>query len=164
MRLRSPRLALLLAAVFAFYLWTAATGWRPLAFPSDPGRPGTSAFAGNHNLLAQAFLAGHLYLTIPPDPRLLALPDPYDPGQNHLYRLPASLYKDRYYLYWGPAPVLLLFLPFRAPTGLYFPENLAGVLFCFTSLLFSTATLLFFYNDAFSRPRPLGCSYWPWPP
>jgi hypothetical protein len=118
-RLRSPGLVLLLAVRFAFYLWTAATGWRSLAPRRELGRKGDRDFAGFHNLLTEAFLAGQLHLTIPPDLRLLALPDPYDPVANAPYRLPeASLYRGKYYFYWGPAPVLLLFLPFRLLIGL----------------------------------------------
>ncbi len=54
MKLRSPGLVLLLAAVFAFYFWTAATGGRSLAH-----------FAGFHNLLKEAFPAGQLHLDPP---------------------------------------------------------------------------------------------------
>ncbi len=60
-----------------------------------------------YELLGDAFLAGQLHLPVTPNPELLALPDPYDPGQNEPYRLQdASLYEGRYYLYWGPVPGL----------------------------------------------------------
>ena len=59
--------------------------------------------------LADAFLAGRTSLLQAPDPRLLALPDPYDPVANKPYRVhDLSLYEGRYYLYWGPAPAALL--------------------------------------------------------
>lgn len=155
MRLRSPALVLLLAALFAFYLWTAATGWRSLAPGRELGRVGARDFAGFHNLLTEAFLAGQLHLTIPPDPRLLALPDPYDPSASAPYRLSeASLYHGKYYFYWGPTPVLLLFLPFRLLTGLYLPESLAGLLFCSGAFLCAAATLILFQRALFPALPP----------
>jgi hypothetical protein len=137
------RLALLLAALCGFYFWTVATSRRPIRLYRELGRQGERLYAGAYNVIAAGFLAGQLHLTIQPDPRLLALPDPYDASQNHPYRLhDASLYRGKYYYYWGPAPVLALFLPFRLLTGYYFPENLAGSLFASVSLLFSTASLI----------------------
>jgi hypothetical protein len=57
--------------------------------------------------LAESFRAGKLHLLVEPEPELLALPDPYDPLQSGDLRLgDASLYKGRYYMYWGPAPAL----------------------------------------------------------
>jgi len=83
------------------YFWTAATSL-------DSGR-------NYHALLAEAFEDGETSLPIEPPDELLALPDPYDPVQNDPYRLhDASLYEGRYYLYFGPAPAALLFLPLRA--------------------------------------------------
>ena len=60
--------------------------------------------------LASAFQHGSLSLEVKPDPALLALPNPYDPGERHhvTYLLDVSLYKGRYYLYFGPVPALFL--------------------------------------------------------
>ena len=67
-----------------------------------------------YNLLAKGYLSGHLSLSILPAPELLALPDPYDPIANARLRIwDATLFKGRYYLYFGPTPALLLFAPFR---------------------------------------------------
>ncbi len=59
---------------------------------------------------AVAFQQGHLYLDTQPSPTLLALPDPYDPSERAgvPYMLDASLFRGRYYLYFGPVPGLLL--------------------------------------------------------
>jgi hypothetical protein len=87
-------------AVGVFYFWTAATS-------PDPGR-------SYHSLLAESFEHGRTDLPVTPAPELLALPDPYDPAQNLPYRLhDASLYHGNYYLYFGPAPAALFFLPLR---------------------------------------------------
>jgi hypothetical protein len=65
-----------------------------------------------YSWLADAFLHGQTSLLIKPDPGLLSLPDPYDPGANGEYRLrgyhDALLYQGKFYLSWGPVPALLL--------------------------------------------------------
>lgn len=76
--------------------------------------------------LADAFLAGQTYLLRDPPAELLALPDPWDPNTNGLYRgIPLqrkgdrftglhdlSLYHGKLYLQWGPLPALAI-IPFR---------------------------------------------------
>ena len=80
----------------------------------------------HYEYLAEGFLHGHTYLQLEPDPRLLQLKDPYDPDANKPYRLwDASLYQGRYYLYYGPAPAIVLMLPWRILTGLALPQRLA---------------------------------------
>lgn len=73
------------------------------------GRFGPGEFP-HHDRLGEAFLSGRLDLSVT-RPELLALPNPYDPVQNTVYRMPdmhdLSLYKDRLYPYWGPAPALV---------------------------------------------------------
>ena len=60
--------------------------------------------------LARSFLNGNLYLPIEPDPKLLELPNPYDPIARAGIDSPTdiSLYKGRFYMYWGPVPALIL--------------------------------------------------------
>lgn len=63
---------------------------------------------------AIAFRNGQLHLLDKPAPELLALSDPYNDNLRRisnvhdLYLIDASLYKEKYYLYWGPAPSLFL--------------------------------------------------------
>jgi hypothetical protein len=61
-----------------------------------------------YDSLATAFRHGQLSVEAVPDPGLLALPDPYDPAarQDIPYLQDFSLYKGRYYLYFGPVPAL----------------------------------------------------------
>ncbi|HLO15930.1 MAG TPA: hypothetical protein VK206_13940 [Anaerolineales bacterium] len=61
-------------------------------------------------LLATSFQQGDLSLPLRPDAALLALPNPYDPAARQGVKAPLdlSLYKGKFYLYWGPAPALLL--------------------------------------------------------
>src|SRR5262245_30462744 len=131
--LRAVAVGAVLAAVCAFYFWTTISNYHPYQF----GAP------GYHNLLADAFLAGQLPLLVQPRPELLALEDRYDPRQNRRYRHhDLSLYRDKYYLYWGPVPALVLFAPYKAALGRYLDQNLAVPLFCFGGLLWSGALLL----------------------
>src|SRR5580698_3740741 len=110
-----------LAACAALLFWIA-NGSAPLV--------GERGEAWHHyEYLVDGFLAGHTSLSVKPDPALLALADPYSPSQNGPWRLwDASLYQGRFYLYFGPTPVLLL-LPWRFLTGHHLPERLAVAAF-----------------------------------
>jgi hypothetical protein len=122
------------ALVGAYYLWTIWTSGSPIAFGKDRD--------DYYNLLSDGLLGGHLHLLVKPDPALLALPNPYDPYANTGLRIhDLSLYHGHYYLYWGPAPALLLYIPFRLlPLG-DLPETLAVFLFAFVGFCFSIACL-----------------------
>lgn len=67
-----------------------------------------------YELQARAFRDGKLALPINPSQELLALSNPYDPHQRHTLspqkRAPMdfSLYKGKFYLYWGPVPALVI--------------------------------------------------------
>src|ERR1035438_2785461 len=54
-----------------------------------------------------------------------------DPTANGRFRLhDASLYHGKYYLYFGPTPALVLFLPYKVLTGSHLPSSVAVALFC----------------------------------
>lgn len=86
---------------------------------------------------AEGFLGGHTFLSVLPDPGLLRLKDPYDPKVNARYRLwDASLYRGRYYLYFGPTPALFMaagrvisghMIPQRLAVGAFAAAGLAGL-------------------------------------
>lgn len=129
---RSPRrtwfqrtfLFFAVAAVLAFQVWTVRT--------STPEWPRAHGEENDYyNLLSRGFLSGHLNLKRDPDPELLRLSDPYDPQKR--VGIPVlhdvSLYHGKYYLYWGPAPVVALFLPFRVLTGCDLPQMYGNLLF-----------------------------------
>jgi hypothetical protein len=95
-----------------------------------------------HALQARGFLAGRTSLPVEPAPELLALKDPYDYKVNQPYRLhDTSLYRGKYYLYFGPAPALLLFLPYRVLTGRDLPNFVAVPLLCTAGFLCACALL-----------------------
>jgi hypothetical protein len=61
---------------------------------------------GYYDHLADAFRSGQLHSLIQPNPLLLAQADPYDPQHRWLWVWDFSLYKGKYYLYYGPVPAL----------------------------------------------------------
>jgi hypothetical protein len=128
LRLSSALALALSAGVLWFYLWTASDG-RSFAW--------STAQDGHYNLLAQGLLRGQLHLPVEPRPELFELVDPYDPAKNAPYRLhDASLYRGRYYLYFGLAPALAAFVPFRL-LGIDLPEGLAAAGFAFSAFVLS---------------------------
>jgi len=146
--------ASLLATIFLFYLWTASTsyavGKTSFRFGFDEEDP--------YNLLSHAMMKGSLSLLIQPDPGLLSLPDPYDPVKNGAYRLNGahdlSLYRGKFYIYFGPVPAIVMFMPFHLLSGLDMPGNLALVLFCIggtilTLLIFRVLVGTFFPQLSF---------------
>ena len=95
------------------------------------------------NLLGKAFLAGHTYIAPKPDPALLALSNPYDYRKNHkLLFLDATLYDGKYYFYFGPAPTLLVWIPFYLLTGISLNDAQIGFGFSEAALL-TEALLLY---------------------
>lgn len=107
------------AAVFVVVLFWMSASWGQFIFKTDLGSP--------YDQLAEAFLAGRLNIATVPDPRILALENPYNPAQRIgiYYPWDLSLYNGKYYPYWGPVPTLLLHLPYRLVTGQSISENLA---------------------------------------
>ena len=96
----------------------------------QPGYPGHY-----YQYLTEGFVRGHTYMAIAPARELAGLPDPYDPAQNRLYRLSdASYYQGRYYLYYGPTPIVVLMLPWRLLTGSEMPERVAAAVFAAAAL------------------------------
>jgi hypothetical protein len=99
---------------------------------------------GYYNYLTDAFQHHQLSLVIRPPKQLLALKDPFDPNQNcRLAMSDFSLYKGKYYLYWGPVPVLLFFWPARLiPFIPYLPEPCGGMICCTLGFAASIGLLL----------------------
>jgi hypothetical protein len=138
--------AVLLAAILWFYLWSVSQGL-PLPF-------GTSQ--GHYPPLTDGFLAGQLSVPILPSAELLAIENTYDEPLNRPpYFHDASLYKGKYYIYFGVTPVVLLFLPFRVLGLGNLPESGAVAVFMFASVVFSLLTLAFLRRTEFPTLRRL---------
>ena len=130
----------MLALLAGFYFFTAGgLGFRREA-------------EGYYNLQTAGFIQGHLYAAVEPHPGLLALADPYDPVANAPYRVhDMTFWQGKYYLYFGVAPVLLLFLPVQVLTGHFIMEPVAVALFVSVGLAFSALALAGMRRRLFPR-------------
>jgi len=63
-----------------------------------------------YDLLVRGWQDGHLHLSVKPRASLLRKANPFNYRYVGLWLWDASLYKGRYYLYWGPVPGLCLWL------------------------------------------------------
>jgi hypothetical protein len=120
--------------VFAIYLFLGGMGLTERNIPS----PREDAY----NSLARGLLSGHLYAAKEVPPGLAALPDPYDPKANEVYRSDVdymdhdySYYQGHMYLYFGVAPALFVFIPWHVLTGTWLPQWMAVALLCAGGLL-----------------------------
>ncbi|SRR6266536_2093389 len=95
-----------------------------------------------HNLIADSIIHRQGNLTIKPPQDLLRLENPYDPEANAQSvvgqrLLDLSLYKGKLYAYFGPAPAILLFVPFRLLRVGDLSPTLAGLIFSVLGFAFS---------------------------
>jgi hypothetical protein len=89
----------------------------------------------HYEYMAEGFVRGHTYLSVDPDPGLMKLKDPYEPAANAKIRLwDASLYRGRYYLYYGPTPAIALMVPWRIITGHMIQQRTAVAAFATAGL------------------------------
>ncbi len=135
-----------LAASILFYFWTVES--------THTGLKLEGAKRDYYNLLVQGFRKGHLYMDVAPDPALLALPAKERPGYAP-FLLDASLYQNRYYLYFGVVPALALYLPYALLTGQGLPEAGAALIFASAGLIFSALWWLEARKRFFPSSGPL---------
>jgi hypothetical protein len=125
--------------VMTFYIragWSYGKSLNPL--------PSSAPILYNfENLVADSLVAHQLSLKVEPPKGLLRLDDPYDPRTNGDYRANGlhdlSLYKGKLYAYFGPAPAILLYIPFRMLRVGDLSPTLATLVFCAVGFLFSLA-------------------------
>jgi hypothetical protein len=121
---------------FLFSWWSVDTSGAGIAFGGT--------YSDWYNQLAEAFVHGHLNLQITPPPALVHLKNPYDPALNSSLAAPYHdliLYKDRFYVSWGPAAAVVLFIPWKLLHIGQFSDAFAIVLFSEIGLIFVLATL-----------------------
>ncbi len=95
-------IGVLSASTIVIYIWVVSIGlWT--TWPNE---------TSYYDLLATAFSHGQISLEVQPDPALFTLENLYEPGSREGIPVlwDASLYKGKYYLYWGPTPAMLLAL------------------------------------------------------
>ncbi len=131
-----------LVLIFATYLFIAGKSEAHLKRADKFGNIPEYGRDQYYNLQTSAFLSGHLYLPVKPRKELLELKDPYDPEKNAPYRLlDLSLFKDKYYMYFGVTPVLVLYLPLKL-LGIEVYDKWATAIFSFGGFLW-TVLLIF---------------------
>lgn len=139
------RLAALAVAVWLAAAWFYT--WSPASFPARWLTPDATS---HYHDLTDGFLAGNLHVAREPDPRLVALPDPYDPIANAPYRVnDLSYHAGRYYFYPSALPVIVLFGPVRALTGHHLTETAACTVFAAAGLALALACLLTLHRRCF---------------
>ena len=90
---------------------------------------------GYYVLLTEALVSGQTYLHLTPDPRLKALPNPWAGGQGIPRSHDATYFNDRYYLYFGVTPAIVLSVPWRLLTGTYLSDGACTGIFCTAGFL-----------------------------
>ncbi len=120
-------------AIAALYLWTASSSSTPFG--------GSGEREDYYNRLSHGFRSGHLYMEVAPVPN--SAPDAAGPGLGHLpFLLDASFYHGKYYLYFGPAPVVVAFLPYRLLTGGDLSDNFVAALFAVLGYILSVVLVV----------------------
>ena len=143
-------IALIVLATLGYYFWTVTL--------STEGPPAIHGRESDHfNLLSRGFQKGHLYLDGDVPEELIRAANPYDPALRQKVNVlhDASYYKGRYYIYFGPAPVVTLLLPFSVITGRDLPLTYAVWIFSSVGYLALAGTFLFLQR----RHHP-GASAW----
>src|SRR5262245_9206169 len=88
-----------------------------------------------YGTLGEGFLSGHTYLSVPVPPEVIALAEPYNPRDRKVpFLWDASLYQGHYYLYFGPTPALLVWIPTYVLTGIELSDQAITLILCITSI------------------------------
>ncbi len=120
-------LSALAGSIIIVYIWFISIGlWT--SWPNE---------TSYYDLLATAFSHGQLAVDIQPDPALLSMENVYEPGNRDGIPMlwDATLYKGKYYLYWGPAPALFL-----AILKLFYEQSVGDKVITF---VFAAGTFIF---------------------
>jgi hypothetical protein len=149
--LRSLPLALTILIVLAVYAFFAGDG------RFDFRRLG-SWEESNYASLAQGFFRGQLHLEHWVNPKLVALPYPYDfkARQGIHYEWDASYLNGKYYLYSSPLPAILGYMPLRILRRGYPPDSFVALFFSAWAFLASVA----FARRALKRPLNIPFPLW----
>ena len=107
--------------------------------------------------IVDAFLQGQVHLLDEPSQELLEMENPYDWSARKELGVSAKwdhlLFEGKYYSYYGIAPVILLYLPYTALTGYYFPVAESILLFGGLGIIFLTLLFLEF-AELFGKKLP----------
>ena len=119
-------------------------------FKFDLDHGGSNTYI-SYNHLAESFLSGKLYLK-EADPAIYNLEKPFDPTTNYKFRWQdGSLYKGRYYFYFGPTPALILYLPFKFLTNMTLSDTFVSTAFSFGTVVWGMLILLLIKRRYFNN-------------
>lgn len=148
-----------MVAAYAFFASHGAFTFEPITWDQGFNKPGEGFYASQ----AEGFLRGETSMGHRPDPRLMALPNPYDYGARHDNQIPylwdASYFNGRYYLYFSPLPALLLHIPYRFLIGRYPHDTFSGLFFAAWAFAMSAA---FVWRALRMRRRATQLPLWLW--
>lgn len=135
-----------------FYLWIGTAGTFTFDF-SLHGITQIKQFS-SYNILAESFLSKRLDLPVQVPPALTKLSDPYDPEINEIFRVNEGLhdlvfFNHNLYIYFGPTPAVILYLPYEALTQHYLPDGFVVFLFTFGTLIFGGMILGYLKKNYF---------------
>lgn len=108
-----------------------------------------------YRLLTDSFTEGKFDVDIDVDTKLSQLSNPYDYSQRLKegvsFAFDTAYYKGKYYVYFGAAPVVLYYLPFKLLTGSYIKDSIVNAI-NFTILSISIIFLLYkIIKDNFNK-------------
>ena len=109
--------------------------------------------------LVDAIIQGKLSIDLIPPKELENLDNPYDKKQresaNIEYSFDTAYYNGKYYVYFGPVPALLLFVPYKLITGKYLNISVGTMLFVLLSLIVNIKLCIQIYKRWF-KDIPFG--------
>jgi len=155
------RLPTVLAVLFVLNAYAYFASYGRYSFHSRPwdlpsGRPGDGYYAS----LSEGFLRGQLAMAHQPDPRLMAMPHPYEFAAREDNGIPylwdASYLNGRYYLYFTPLPTFFFYIPYRFLYGAYPGDQLAAAVFAAWAFLMAAL----FVTKALGRTNRVPLAVW----
>ena len=128
----------ILVVILVFYAWTSITSSSERLISKVP-------YGDYYSRMVPQFLQWKFHLPEVPEKRLIALKDPRDCAQreNIYFLWDASLYKGKYYIYWGVTPLLVSYIPFFYFTGYYLFESIWLCIYAFAGVYFAYKTILY---------------------
>ncbi|MBI2424299.1 MAG: hypothetical protein HYV27_15815 [Candidatus Hydrogenedentes bacterium] len=142
-------LLLVLAGVILFYAWTARL------FEAAPLTRTYNQEKKSYNMLVDAWFQGQLHLPFAPPEGIYSFEDVWNsPDHVKLRRTywDISLYKGKFYPYFGVTPALLLYAPVRLLKLGFMTDRLAAFIFCVLTLLGALACVRWVARAAGLQP------------